>query len=125
MATNNVHYADRSDAVLADVLAAVGGRRDLDAADGFRSASDLAFLRSPGEIAERFSRYPGATERASELGAALAFDLDLLAPELPDFPMPGAFNDEDEYLRHLVLEGARDVYPGDRGGIDPQAENLA
>ncbi|MFB3099430.1 MAG: PHP domain-containing protein, partial [Acidimicrobiia bacterium] len=121
VATNNVHYADRSDAILADVLAAIGGRRDLDAADGFRSASDLAFLRAPDEMAQRFSRYPGAVERAADLGVALAFDLDLLAPQLPDFPMPGAFTTEDEYLRHLVLEGARDVYPGDGGGIDPQA----
>ncbi len=120
VATNNVHYAERHDAVLADVLAAIGGRRDLEEADGFRAATDLAFLRPPEEMAVRFSRYPGAVERAADLGASLAFDLDLLAPELPDFPMPGAFNDEDEYLRHLVLEGARDVYPGD-GGIEPQA----
>jgi len=119
--TNNVHYADRKDAILADVLAAIGGRRDLDAADGFRSASDLAFLRAPDEMAQLFSRYPGAVERAADLGAALAFDLDLLVPELPDFPIPGAFTTENEYLRHLVLEGARDVYPGDGGGIDPPA----
>jgi error-prone DNA polymerase len=121
VATNNVHYADRDDAVLADVLAAIGGRRDLGQADAFRSASDLAFLRTPEEMAARFSRYPGAVERAADLGVALAFDLDLLAPELPDFPMPGAFNDEDEYLRHLVMEGAREVYPGDGGGMDPKA----
>jgi len=121
VATNNVHYAERHDAVLADVLAAIGGRRDLEAADGFRAATDLAFLRTPEEMTVRFARYPGAVERAADLGGALAFDLDLLAPELPDFPMPGAFNDEDEYLRHLVLEGARDVYPGDGGAIDPQA----
>jgi error-prone DNA polymerase len=121
VATNNVHYADRDDAVLADVLAAIGGRRDLDTADGFRSASDLAYLRTPEEMAVRFARYPGAVERAADLGVALAFDLDLLAPELPDFPMPGAFNDENEYLRHLVLEGARTVYPGDGGAIEPQA----
>ena len=121
VATNNVHYAERHDAVLADVLAAIGGRRDLEEADGFRSATDLAFLRTPEEMAARFARYPGAVERAADLGAALAFDLDLLAPQLPDFPMPGAFNDEDEYLRHLVLEGARDVYPGEGGGTAPQA----
>jgi error-prone DNA polymerase len=121
VATNNVHYADRDDAVLADVLAAISGRRDLDTADGFRAPTDLASLRTPEEMAARFARYPGAVDRAAALGAALAFDLDLLAPELPDFPMPGAFNDEDEYLRHLVLEGARTVYPGDGGTIDPQA----
>ena len=107
LATNNVHYALRRDADLAEVLAAVAGRRDLDTADGFRPATDLRHLRSPAEMAARFGRYPGAVDRSADLGASLAFDLDLLAPELPDFPKPGSFTTEDEYLRHLVEKGAR------------------
>ncbi len=122
VATNNVHYAHRRDADLAEVLAAVAGRRSLEEADGFRPATDLRHLRDPAEMTARFARYPGAVERAADLGAALAFDLDLLTPELPDFPMPGAFTTEDEYLRHLVVRGARDVYPGTgKDGIDPEA----
>jgi len=123
VATNNVHYVDRSDADLSEVLAAIGGRRSLDIADGFRPATDERYLRSAEEMEARFARYPGAVERAADLGARLAFDLDLLAPDLPDFPMPGAFTTEDEYLRQLVADGARDVYPGDGpGGIDPRAQ---
>jgi len=121
VATNNTHYAHRSDADLAEVLAAIAGRRDLETADGFRPATDLRHLRSPDEMSAIFLRYPGAVERAADLAASLAFDLDLLAPELPDFPMPGAFTTEDEYLRHLVDEGARTVYPGNAGGMDPAA----
>ncbi len=122
VATNNVHYVDRSQADLSEVLAAIGGRRNLDLADGFRPATDERYLRSAREMAARFARYPGAVERAAELGAELAFDLQLLAPELPDFPMPGAFTTEDEYLRQLVLDGARRVYPGDGpGGIERHA----
>ncbi|MCL1692614.1 MAG: PHP domain-containing protein, partial [Actinomycetia bacterium] len=121
VATNNTHYAHRRDADLAEVLAAIAGRRDLDTADGFRPATDLRHLRSPDEMAALFHRYPGAVERSSDLAASLSFDLDLLAPELPDYPMPGAFTTEDEYLRHLVDEGARDVYPGTEGGMDPAA----
>ena len=121
VATNNVHYADRSDADLAEALAAIGGRRSLDEADGFRPATDERHLRSGAAMARRFHRYPGVVEQAAELGAALAFDLDLLAPQLPDFPMPGAFTTEIEYLTHLVIEGARQVYPGSDDGIDPRA----
>jgi error-prone DNA polymerase len=121
VATNNVHYAHRHDADLAEVLAAVAGRRNLDEADGFRPATDLKHLRTPDEMAKRFERYPGAVERAADLGRELAFDLDLLAPELPDFPMPGSFTTEDEYLSDLVFEGAVDVYPGSEDGIDPRA----
>jgi error-prone DNA polymerase len=121
VATNNVHYAARRDADLAEVLAAIGGRRDLDTADGFRPATDERHLRAPAEMAARFRRYPGVVERAADLGADLAFDLDLISPELPDFPMPGAFTTESEYLEHLVLRGAAEVYPDGAGGIDPQA----
>lgn len=121
VATNNVHYAHRHDADLSEVLAAIAGRRNLDEADGFRPATDLRHLRAPDEMDRRLARYPGAVERAADLGSALAFDLDLLAPELPDFPMPGAFTTEDEYLSDLVYEGAQDVYPGSEDGIDPRA----
>jgi error-prone DNA polymerase len=116
IATNNVHYADRRDADLSEVLAAVGGRRSLDTADGFRPATDERFLKRSDEMARRMARYRGAVERAADLGEELAFDLDLLTPELPDFPMPGAFRSEDEYLTSLVEEGARTVYPG--AGVD-------
>ncbi len=121
VATNQVHYADREDADLAEVLAAIDGRRSLEEADGFRPATDLRHMRSPAEMEARFARYPGAVARAGKLGERLAFDLALVAPELPDFPMPGHFRTEMEFLRHLTWEGARTVYPGDSEGVDPAA----
>ena len=121
VATNQVHYHDRSDAYLSEVLAAIGGRRTLAEADGFRPASDERYLKHPAEMTARFARYPGAVNRAADIGRRLAFDLGLVAPQLPDFPMPGHFRDEMDYLRHLTWEGARDVYPGSDDGIDPAA----
>ncbi len=121
VATNQVHYHVRRDAYLAEVLAAIGGRRTLDVADGFRPASDERYLKHPQEMNARFVRYPGAVARSAELGRRLAFDLGLVAPRLPDFPMPGHFRDEMDYLRHLTWEGARSTYPGGQDGIDPGA----
>src|SRR3990172_2192751 len=121
VATNNVHYAYPGDVDLSEVLAAIGGRRSLEGGDGHRPATDERYLKTPAEMHSRFVRYPGAVERAGDLGRGLAFDLRLVAPQLPDFPMPGHFQDEMDYLRHLAFEGARDVYPGRSGGIDPEA----
>ncbi|MEX2655046.1 MAG: error-prone DNA polymerase [Acidimicrobiia bacterium] len=122
VATNQVHHALRSDGYLADVLAAIAGRRDLVAADGYRAGTDERFLKDPGEMAARFARYPGVVERAADLGEWLAFDLRLVGPQLPPFPMPGHFRDEMEYLRHLAWESARQIYPGNgEGAIDPAA----
>jgi error-prone DNA polymerase len=47
--------------------------------------------------------------RAGELGQACAFDLRLVAPRLPDFPVPAGL-DEQGYLRQLVTEGAIERY---------------
>lgn len=122
VATNQAHYADRSDADLSEVLAAIAGRRTLDAAAGFSPATDERYLKTPAEMAARLRRYPGAVARAAELGESLAFDLRLVAPGLPDFP--GPFGSEMEHLTHLTLAGARDVYPGDGpDGIDPIARS--
>ncbi len=121
LATNQVHYRHPSEAYLSEALAAIGGRRTLASADGFRPASDERYMKHPEEMAVRFARYPGAVARSAELGRRLAFDLGLVAPRLPDFPMPGHFQDEMDYLRHLTWEGARQVYPGADRGVDPEA----
>jgi error-prone DNA polymerase len=121
VATNNVHYHMRSEADLAEVLAAIGGRRDLDRADGFRPATDERYLKSPAEMARRLAGFRGAVETAVELGEALAFDLRLVAPRLPDFPLPAGFTSEMAYLRHLTYQGAREAYPDEAGGVSPAA----
>ncbi len=121
VATNNVHYADRRDADLSEVLAAIGGRRSLTEHDGFRPATDERYLKSPDEMAARFRKYPGAVEQAASLGREMAFDLRLVAPRLPDFPMPDRFRSEMDYLRHLTFQGARKVYPDGGGGVEAGA----
>ncbi|MEI6623849.1 MAG: error-prone DNA polymerase, partial [Actinomycetes bacterium] len=56
-----------------------------------------------------FARYPGAVQRAAEIGAELAFDLSLVAPQLPDFPVPDGHT-EISYLRALTEAGAAQLY---------------
>ncbi len=121
VATNNVHYDDAGEADLSEVMAAIAGRRTLEEHDAFRPATDERYLKTVDEMGRRMRRYPGAVERAHELGSALSFDLRLVAPQLPDFPMPGHFRSEMEFLRHLTFQGAKEVYPDGRGGVDEQA----
>ena len=109
VATNNAHYATPGRRPLATALAAVRARRSLDDMDGWLPPSGSAHLRSGAEQARRFARYPGVVERAAELGLACAFDLRLVAPKLPDFPVP-AGHTEMSWLRALSWEGARRRY---------------
>ena len=105
VATNNVHYHVPGRRRLATALAAVRARRSLDEIDGWLPASSAAHLRSGIEQQRRFARYPGVVERAAQLAEACAFDLKLVAPNLPPFPAPPGHT-EMSWLRHLTEEGA-------------------
>src|SRR5437016_496234 len=105
VATNNVHYATPARRPLATALAAVRARRSLDQLDGWLPAGATAHLCSGAEQARRFARFPGVVERAAELGRACPFDLSLVAPNLPDHPVPPGHT-EMTWLRHLAYEGA-------------------
>jgi error-prone DNA polymerase len=109
VATNNVHYATPAHRPLATALAAVRARRSLDEIDPWLPAAATAHLRSGAEQARRFARYPGVVERAAELGRHLAFDLKLVAPNLPPWPVPDG-ETEMSYLRALTEDGARRRY---------------
>jgi error-prone DNA polymerase len=113
VATNNVHYATPRRGRLATALAAVRARRSLDEMDGWLPAAASAHLRSGQEQARRLLRYPGTIELAADLGRDLAFGLELIAPRLPDFPVPEGHT-EMSWLRHLAEQGATRRY-GPRG----------
>lgn len=110
VATNNVHYATPARRRLATALAAVRARRSLDEIDGWLPAAATAHLRGGMEMAPRFAAYPGAVAHAATLPAELAFDLQLVAPKLPDYPIPEPGHTEMSWLRRLTYEGAAQRY---------------
>ena len=91
VATNNVHYATPAQRALATALAAVRARRSLDEIDGWlpgRRRRPPALGRRAGPALRPLPRRGGA--RRGELGRACAFDLPLVAPDLPPYPCPAA-----------------------------------
>ncbi|HEV8175533.1 MAG TPA: error-prone DNA polymerase, partial [Actinoplanes sp.] len=109
VATGNVHYATPGRRKLAAALAAVRARRGLDEIDGWLPAAGTAHLRSGAEMARRFAAYPGAVEQAAIFGEDLAFDLNLVAPKLPDFDIPPGHT-EMTWLHELTMQGAAERY---------------
>ncbi|MER7016101.1 error-prone DNA polymerase [Saccharopolyspora sp. NPDC000359] len=109
VASTGAHLARPQQARLAGVVAAIRARRSLDEVDGWLPAWAGNYLRSGAEMAELFARYPGAVRRAAELGGECAFDLDLVAPQLPPFPVPQG-RTEVSWLRELTYQGALQRY---------------
>jgi error-prone DNA polymerase len=110
IATGNVHYASPAHARLAQALAAIRARRSLAEMDGWLAASSAAYIRSGAEMAHRLRRYPGVFERTIELAGECAFDFTVIAPKLPDFPVPEGHASEADWLRALVEMKATERY---------------
>jgi error-prone DNA polymerase len=124
VATTAAHYAGPARHRLATALAAVRARRSLDEMDGWLPGAATAHLRSGKEMSDRFARWPGAVERAAALGRECAFDLHLVAPDLPPFDVP-ADHTEASWLRELTWLGAATRYGSydERPGAHHQIEH--
>jgi error-prone DNA polymerase len=109
VATNNVHYAGPARFPLATALAAVRARRTLSDLEGWLPSAATACLRGEAEQRRRFARWPGAVERSAEIAALCAFDLRLVAPRLPDFPVPSGHT-EQTWLVELARRGGTNRY---------------
>ncbi|MBN6038446.1 error-prone DNA polymerase [Amycolatopsis sp. 195334CR] len=94
---------------LAPAVAALRAKRSVDEMEGWLRASDDAFLRSGAEMIEIFSRYEKVVQNAALLGVECSFDLRLVAPRLPPFPVEEGYT-EITFLRHLTWEGAARHY---------------
>jgi error-prone DNA polymerase len=105
VATGNVHFAVPAQARLGQALAAIRARRSLADMDGWLPAAGTAYLRSGPEMAALLRRYPNVLERTVELGRQCAFDLRVIAPRLPAFPVPSGHT-EVSWLRALTARKA-------------------
>jgi len=109
VASTAAHYARPRDADLAGALAAVRARSALDDMDGWLPGAPTAHLRSGTEMLARHPRHPQAVATAAALGDECAFDLHLVAPDLPPYPVPDGHT-EATWLRELVRRGGEDRY---------------
>ncbi|MCG2798143.1 MAG: DNA polymerase III subunit alpha, partial [Cellulomonas sp.] len=117
VATGGVHVATPRDTDLAQALAAVRARTSLENLDGWLPGAPFAHLRSAAEMLELHRRHPQAVATAARLGDECAFDLSLVAPSLPPYPVPPGHT-EASWLRELVRRGAHELYG------PPQAERV-
>ncbi len=109
IASTAAHFARPADHRLAAAMASVRARRSLDEAAGWLPPAGGAHLRSGAELAARFARHPAAVPTAAELGRECAFDLKLVAPQLPLFEVPPGHT-ENTWLRELTMQGAARRY---------------
>ena len=112
VATNDVHYINKDDSRLQDILLAIQTNALLTDPDRMRMTDDSYYLRTPQEMSRLFAEVPEALSNTLLIAERCNVDLGFKGYHLPDFPVPEGFTAET-YLRYLCEEGARKRY-GDR-----------
>ncbi len=108
VATNDAHFLQKEDHEAHDVLLCIGLGKDRSDPSRMRYDEGLYFKSAP-EIAERFPDHPEVVENTLRVADSvnLVFEKKY---HLPAFPLPSEHSDENAYLEHLALEGAKERY---------------
>ena len=117
IATNNAYYLNQEDASAHDTLLCVKNGDCLSVPKGrgrgyrFGFANDEYYFKSEAEMKTLFHDLPEAITNTYEIvekTEELTLERNIL---LPRFEIPEGFADQDDYLRHLSFEGAKQRYP--------------
>ncbi len=115
VASNDVHYLDKSDARAHEVLLCMQTQCVLSDPKRLRYQSQEFYLKSRAEMDHLFRDYPGAVDRTLEIAERCNVELDFEAKHFPKFKLPEGVTAE-RYLRDLGHAGVRRRY----GVADPQ-----
>jgi len=120
VATNDVHYIEREDSEVQDVVACISTKTTIDDPNRFKMDSDQAYLKTPEEMAELFAYIPEAIENtvkiANKCSEEAIFDLNKKCePIRDDTLIPGYIPDDGssayDFLRNLAEKGLKERYP--------------
>jgi len=104
IAANDVHYIDKEDAELQDIMLCVQTGAMLSETNRMRMTDNSYYLRSPQEMTQLFGHVPGAIENTLEIADRCNVDLDFHGYHLPLFDVPDG-HDGKSYLRELCEAG--------------------
>ncbi len=118
LATNDSHYTAREDHLAHDALLCVQTGSTMDDEKRFRFEGSEHYLKTSAQMRALFAEVPEACDNTLWVAERADVTIELGKPKLPAFPLPEGFTSSDEYLRHLSLSGARQLYS------DPVPQNV-
>ena len=103
VATNDVHYVNRDDAKIQQVLICIATNHVLGEDTGLEFHSDNFYLKSEQEMREIFSDIPDAVDNTQIIADKCSFDFEFGSTKLPYFETPGNM-DHFEFFRQKCYE---------------------
>ncbi|MBM3941046.1 MAG: DNA polymerase III subunit alpha, partial [SAR202 cluster bacterium] len=116
VATNDLHYVEKDDAPLQDILLCIQTNATVNDEKRFKFSDDSFYLKSPDEMRELFGDLPEAIANTGKVASLVDVQLDFSTLHLPQYDVPGS-EDADSYLRKLCWNGF-----GDRFGKSPRPD---
>ncbi|MCH7789040.1 MAG: DNA polymerase III subunit alpha [Acidobacteria bacterium] len=107
LATNDSHYTHREDAQAHDALLCVQTGSLMSDPNRFKFSGEEHYLKSADEMRYIFSELESACDNTLWIAERAEVEIEFGNPQLPSFPLPTEFESDDDYLRHLTMEGAR------------------
>ncbi|NLG29002.1 MAG: DNA polymerase III subunit alpha, partial [Chloroflexi bacterium] len=121
VATNDVHYAQRSGRYLQDVLVAIRHTGTLQECRRYLRSNSEYYLKAGAELAPLLAAWPQALENTGAIAERCRLELDFRADAIP--PAAAETQAENAHLRELCWEGLPPRYPHDRAAAERQAEH--
>ena len=109
VATNDVHYIDKEDARLQDILLAIQTGCLLSDPNRMRMTDSTYYLRTPEEMERLFAEIPEALSNTLLIAERCNIDLGFKGYHLPPFEVPIGFTPET-YLKSLCETGLKKRY---------------
>ena len=109
VATNDVHYINREDSRLQDILLAIQTGSVLSDPNRMRMTDSSYYLRSPQEMAQLFAEVPEAISNTLLIAERCNLDLGFKGYHLPHFEVPEGYTAES-YLREQCEKGLQKRY---------------
>ncbi len=109
VASNDVHYLDRNDAGMHDVLLCIQTGKTVDDPDRMRFGTPEFYLKSTEEMAALFPEHPEALENSLEIAERCNVKLDFTSRHLPEYSLPEG-ESANEHLARLCRQGLKKRY---------------
>ncbi len=106
--TNDSHYVDHSDHLAHDSLLCLQTGAKIDDPERFKFASTQHYIKSAKEMRYLFREVPAACNNTLLIAERCNVEIEFGRNLVPKFDVPDGFTDEEDYLRHLVFEGAQE-----------------
>jgi len=109
VATNDVHYVNKEDAPMQDILLCLNTGKFRTDQNRMKMETDQFYLRSGQEMLQAMPDQRDAIARSQEIADRTGLDLELGKRFFPTFTPPGGI-DSDAYLRQICIEGLKHRY---------------